>query len=210
MNRTVLVMAALLITFRIGFAQLPGMDPLGLTSSPIWLVGRADVQKKLNLDKDQSTKAKALKKEFESKKQSAGKGANQNDFAASSAVYGTLKQSIVEYSQKATDLLNADQMQRLREIHLQVMGATCLLEPDIQKELNVDAAQAAELSRLSSQAFQKLMSEMQRGPRASGNAMKNYRKDLEGAMLPALTAEQQSKYRGMLGKPFSGVDKPAG
>jgi hypothetical protein len=211
MSRLVLVFAALAVP-ALGSAQLAAMDPTGTMRSPIMILGNADVQKEIKLDKKQTSDMRALRKEYDKKLLDAGKpgSGNPNDLSAGMSQFKAMAELGAEYSAKALALLNLEQTLRYKEIRRQIMGPDWMLEEESFALLDLSEQQIIALKEKQQEAQQAMFEKMRTGGRASGDAMKNYKKDLEARMLPVLSPEQQAKYKELLGKPYPKADKFAG
>ena len=109
------------------------------------------------------------------------------------------------------EVLFPEQMERLKQIEIQVAGVRALMIKHVAEELKLTAAQQKELEDVSEKVGQEMMSKMrelfQSGDRENiREKMEEARKESEEKLLNVLTSEQKSKFEKMKGEPFEMPD----
>lgn len=106
--------------------------------------------------------------------------------------------------EKLAEILDADQMERLGEIYVQVGGVAALMDPATAEHLGITEEQQDEMR----QAVRDAMSDM-RGQRGEGDRegmrerMAEAREKMQQAAVDVLSTEQQEQYEAMKGEPFA-------
>ncbi len=204
------------------FAQGGQRRGFGMNNGdPITLLGREDVQKDLALSDDTKAKVVDLKEKSDAKRQEsmqAARDAANGDFAEMRKAMGPIIEKLTAENWKAVaDVLSADQLKRLKEIKVQMVGLSGLVnDKDLQKEVGVTDDQKAKLKDLQDrqqkaqmELFQKAQSgEIDRSEMPA--IMKKNTKIMEDEVTKILTDAQKTKLTEMGGKHFERVDPAPG
>jgi len=111
-----------------------------------------------------------------------------------------------EFMPKLKELLSADQMKRLKQIHVQEQGAGALTNADVAAELALTAEQKTKLAEVQAE-FGRKQRELFTGG-GGGDQQERFAKfrelnsEREKKSLEVLTAEQKTKYEALKGSPF--------
>jgi Spy/CpxP family protein refolding chaperone len=98
-------------------------------------------------------------------------------------------------------ILRPEQLQRLKEIRLQIDGPAALTtSPELAKELELTAEQLAKLKTLQGPNRDKMRESLQGTPEQRHAKMLELRKEAMDKALEVLTSEQQEKFEKMQGK----------
>ncbi|HVT13483.1 MAG TPA: hypothetical protein VHE55_14560 [Fimbriimonadaceae bacterium] len=161
---------------------------------------RRDVQIDLKLTAAQASRIATIQqKEIQAIEAVAGK---KN---GSSVTRRDFEQRIADDNRLAENVLNDDQKKRLQEIKLQLRGNTAILDPDVQKELDITDDQKAQIENLRNQQTAQLRTHMQNGDLGHMKMsviLKSLRQQLSASLIKLLTPEQSEKFKEMNGKPF--------
>lgn len=168
---------------------------------------RADVQYDLKLTQTQKSRIETIRqKEGQAIAASAGKKVNPP------VSRKDLEQRIAEDNRQAENVLTDDQKKRLQEIKLQLRGSTAILDPDVQKELDITEGQKAQIQDLRVQQTSQIRAQMQSGEfRRSKMSVivRKLRTQLSASLIKLLTPDQTAKLKEMTGKPFQ-IQQPSG
>ncbi|MBX3117527.1 MAG: Spy/CpxP family protein refolding chaperone [Fimbriimonadaceae bacterium] len=176
----------------------------GNDTSGLNLLGRADVQKDLNITAEQKTKIDALNQANRDKMRSAFQD-NQGD---QEGMMKAMEKIQADNKAEVAKILDAKQVKRLGEIRIQLAGNRAIMEADVQKALGMSAEQVAKVKKLSDDSTAAM--------RSLGEKMMNQeisREDMQAAMQKnnetmnaelgkVLTADQTAKLKTMGGEPF--------
>jgi hypothetical protein len=186
---------------------LPGADRFG--ADPIQLLHAPAVQKELAITDDQKKKLTALSadvhKEAEAlAKQKEGGKAGAADFEA----------FITATRDKVSKILNAKQIERFKEIQLQLYGAAAAVhDKEVAEKLGVSKQQGEKLRGIAEKGDEKMRGAFER-PRSSDPAeiakvlkanstkIEDIFQERSGELASALTDEQKATLEKMRGKPF--------
>jgi hypothetical protein len=105
----------------------------------------------------------------------------------------------------AKDHLDANQLSRYQQLHLQYGGFSTFNDPAIQKGLNLTDAQLAQLNEAllwSNAQTQDISRQAQTDPTRARQAYADYAKAYQDRLNKSLTAEQQRLWSQMTGDPF--------
>lgn len=168
---------------------------------------RPDVQYDLKLAQTQKSRIETIRqKEGQAIAAAAAKKANPP------VSRRDLDQRIVEDNRLAESVLTDDQKKRLLEIKLQLRGSTAILDPDVQKELDITDGQKAQIQDLRVQQTAQIRAQMQNGEfrrTKMSKIVKNLRTQLSASLMKLLTPDQTAKLKEMTGKPFQ-IQQPTG
>ena len=172
----------LLTVAQIATAQLS----LGAPSGKTQLLIMPDVQRDLNLSKDQ-------KKQIQTTMQSMN--------ASNMQMPSDLSQMNSQMDAPLLAILNADQLPRLQELWIQYNGAKVLQDESVQKSLQLTDDQKTKEGQIWDDYGQAIMSAMQSRSMSAIKDIKKKRKDADAAALALLTADQAKAFTDMQGKP---------
>ncbi len=182
----------------------------GNQNSPTGLLTRADVKKDLSLTDDQNTKLTEIRTGLRQKMQDARTAAG-DDRAAQQAAMAKIGE---ESAKEINAVLTADQQKRLKEIFIQLRGAQAVLNPEVQKDLEITGDQKtkiADLQKRQQQANADIRAKVQSGEieqTAVRELQQKNTKVLNEEINGVLTDAQKSKLKEMGGKTFT-ADPPA-
>jgi hypothetical protein len=145
-------LAALIVAPVLG--QLPGGDVMSLLQNGIdmpLLLSNKGVHKEIKMTSEQSDKVKRLVNEvfdkYKPDMQKARADRDQKQFAK------LVLDSTVETRQRVNkalpDILDREQIKRVKQIQIQVNGLLSLSKPEIQKQLNLTDAQKEQIKKIS-------------------------------------------------------------
>ena len=178
------------------------------------LLGRADVQKELNVTEDQKTKLADLR----TKMQEEARAARQNGGGGGGAAGGgnfdpeAMRKRMAEQEAKTRtafgEILDEKQMKRLDEISIQLRGNAAITDEKVQKALGLSEDQLAKIKELNAKAQEANRSLQQKTrdqeitrEEAMAARTKN-QKALNEELGKVLTAEQAAKLKDLGGKKF--------
>lgn len=116
------------------------------------------------------------------------------------------RESMQKYQTRMMGVLSASQKARLKQIELQARGGSALLDPDIQKQLGITAAQKSKLKALQDKFRKENMAKFEAARKANKpmdfSAMQKQRKAEDAKLMAVLSQAQKAKWKAMTGKPF--------
>lgn len=190
---------------------LPGASRYG--TDPLHLLQTAKVKKELNITDEQSAKLAKIADKYD--REAASKlGSGQTVGLSAQAVRETGDKLIESSRQEVSLVLNGNQLNRLKQILLQVNGAEALQDKEVAKQIGFTAGESAKLKKLLAQTNSELRSSL--GVTAHSNDPNQIQK--VGADIPAaakiddqarnqylgvMTAEQKEKLKTLQGAPFT-------
>jgi Spy/CpxP family protein refolding chaperone len=117
-----------------------------------------------------------------------------------------------ETTKKLAEILQPEQLKRLKQIELQQQGAAALRRPEVADTIGLTEEQKEKLEAIETESREKMRQrfsersddgEQQRGPgRFDFEEFRKAREETEGKAMAVLTAEQKQKLRDMMGEPF--------
>jgi Spy/CpxP family protein refolding chaperone len=168
------------------------------------LLTNASVQTELKLTDDQ----KAKFKEFQDKQEAKMREARADGGVDRERMTEMFRESAEQAEKLVKDTLKKDQFQRYSEIKLQRAGVGALSEKDVQTSLKLNDDQKEKIKGISEELAAD-MRELRQGAAGGGGNFAEMRTKSEAlgkeAMEKAqkvLTADQKTKFKEMLGKPF--------
>jgi hypothetical protein len=199
-------------------AILPGAARYG--TDPLHLLQTKKVQEELKIDADQQAKLAKLSEKYD--RETAAKlgdmkmdGLTADEKEKKQQKIRETTDALVEASRKeVSKILNADQLNRLKQILLQVNGAEALQDKEVAKEIGLNHEQASKLNSLQTQTMEKLRGGLEK-PRSSDPA--DVKKTLDANAKAAdkiakrsdaqadevITGEQKQKLEKLRGAPFT-------
>ncbi len=222
--RSVAVCLVVLLACSVVVAQEPGKGsprPRGMFGggafgfSPAMMWGRLltleAVQKELELVSEQKEKLKdvAEKAGAKARESFAAMGklrdASEEERKAKFEEMGNTMRAQAEQTKKQIEeILLPHQVERLKQITLQIRGLGALEDKEVQDALGITEQQKEKMKSLGESAIEKFRGMMGRGGdenerKARREKMESARKELEGQILDILTPEQKEKFDKMKG-----------
>ncbi len=161
---------------------------LGGPSGKTQLIIMPDVQKDLNLTKDQ-------KKQIQTTMQSMSSAS-----AANMQMPTDMSQMNSQMDAPLLAILTADQLTRLQELWIQYNGPKVLQDENVQKSLQLTDDQKTKEKQIWDDYGQAIMSAMQSRSMSAIKDIKKKRKDADAAAIALLTADQAKAFTDMQGK----------
>jgi hypothetical protein len=211
-RKTVLLGVAMLTIGTVAFAQAQdqggrrgggrrGMGAMMRAGGPMMtlrLLENEKVQKDLELVPEQKEKLDALQKDLRDnmrKNMEAMRDLSEEERAKK------MDQQTEELQAKLKEILLPKQQDRIKEIRIQVAGGAAVLDPELQKELNITDEQKEKLKTTQEEWGKKLRESMSSGDRSDfPKKMQEARKDLDEQLMKILTDEQKEKLEKMKGE----------
>ncbi len=176
-----------------GQQRWPGT--IGLTQ----LVANRAVQKEIEITDEQKTELREL----------AGQRGERPNFQEMSAeerqeFLADRRKRAAEAEKKLGEILDEGQMTRLKEIHIQAMGAAAIMDPEVSKALGITDEQRKEIRETGAKIREKYGEAMadRSNREAMAEAMAKVQEDLKAALSDLLSDEQKATLKEMTGKPF--------
>jgi Spy/CpxP family protein refolding chaperone len=117
------------------------------------------------------------------------------------------RETAEKFMTRMNNVLSATQKTRLKQIQLQMQGGSALLNPDVQKQLGITAAQKTKLGAVRDASQKEMRAKMEAARKANKpidpTAMQKMRKAQDAKYLAVLSATQKAKWNSMIGKPFA-------
>jgi Spy/CpxP family protein refolding chaperone len=195
---------------------LPGASRFG--TDPLHLLQTGKVKQELKITEEQSAKLGKVADKYD--REAASKlgsvqldGLNAQEKSAKAQEIRDTGDKLIESSRKeVSSILNPDQLNRLKQILLQVNGADALQDKEVAKEVGITPEESAKIQKVQTQTNEGLrsnlpksganQSQMELGSSAVRSAEKIDNHANEQA-LGALTAEQKQKFEKLAGAPFT-------
>lgn len=179
----------------------PGPPPLGVDGPPplLILVSQRAIQNELKLNAGQLQKINAA-------------WAKQTADMRTAMVQGPdkamqrMKDLTAESDQAVSALLKAEQERRLKEISYQLQGLLAFREAPVVKEVELTTEQQQEVGiavELTKTQVSKLFQGGLPNPELMRRKVNDLNKDAAKKFVKKLSDEQQSKWKAMIGKPFT-------
>jgi hypothetical protein len=159
----------------------------------LMLAQNAQVQKELEIVDDQKTKLTDLAAAQRTARQELMNLSQEERAPKAQAMQDDLMKKLGE-------ILLPKQLERLKQIQLQVEGPNALTSPDVVKALNITADQQAKMKTISDEAQTKMRDALQgvTGPDRM-TKMQEMNKDLGEKLLAVLTPDQVAQFEKMKG-----------
>jgi Spy/CpxP family protein refolding chaperone len=190
---------------------LPGASRYG--TDPLHLLQTEKVKKELKITDEQSAKLSKVADKYD-REAAAKLGTGRTDGLSAKAVRDTGDKIIESSRQEVSTILNADQLNRLKQILMQVNGAEALRDKEVAKEVGFSAEESTRLQKLMAQNNDKLhgslglsqSSDPNQSQKLIGANIRSAEKidsQTQEQYLSALTPEQKKKLAAMSGAPFT-------
>jgi len=197
---------------------LPGASRYG--TDPLHLLQTAKVRKELKITDEQSAKIAKVADKYNREAASKLGGVQLEGLSAQQKVgkqqeVRDAQDKLIESSrQEVSAILNADQLNRLKQILLQVNGAEALQDKEVAKEVGVTPEESAKIQKLQGETNVMLRSSLggipsNGGPTQTQMLGANIRtadkinNQAQEQYLGALTTEQKQKLDKLRGAPFT-------
>jgi hypothetical protein len=191
---------------------LPGASRYG--TDPLHLLQTAKVKKELNVTDEQSAKLAKIADKYD--REAASKLGNGRTEGLSAQSIRETGDKLIETSrQEVSTVLNGAQLDRLKQILLQVNGAEALQDKEVAKQVGFTAEESAKLKKLLAQTNNELRGSLGVGP-ARSNDPNQIQKlgaytqsaakiddQAQNQYLGIMTAEQKQKLDALRGAPFT-------
>ncbi|MHB0960124.1 MAG: hypothetical protein ACYC6N_07520 [Pirellulaceae bacterium] len=168
---------------------------MGAINSAMLLRAEA-VQKELNITEEQKAKLEEMRTEGRGQG-----GAGQRNFQdMTEEERQKMREEMVartaEQEKKIAEILDAQQVARLKQIRLQASGAMGLMNEDVAKELNITEEQRNKM--------RDAMRDLRESAQADGGpgGFAEMREKMNAKVMEILTDEQKAQYKEMQGEPF--------
>src|SRR3984957_8688183 len=142
---------------------LPGANRYG--TDPLHLLQTVKVKQELKITDDQSDKLSKVADKYD--KEAASKLA---EASGAKEIRETGDKLIESSRQEVSSILNADQLNRLKQILLQVNGADALQDKEVAKQVGITPEEAAKIQKLQAQTNAMLRSSLSGMPSNGGPA----------------------------------------
>jgi hypothetical protein len=190
---------------------LPGANRYG--TDPLHLLQTAKVKQELKITDEQSAKIAKVADKYD--REAASKLGNSRKEGLGAREIRETEDKLIESSrQEISGILNADQLNRLKQILLQVSGADALQDKEVAKQIGITPEESARIQKLQTQAAERLRGSFEK-PRSSDPAESQkmlgavvgtadqINNQAQQQSLGALTTEQKQKLEKLRGAPFT-------
>ena len=190
---------------------LPGASRYG--TDPLHLLQTAKVKKELKITDEQSAKLAKIAEKYD--REAASKlGKGRADGLSAQAIRETGDKLIESSRQEVSTVLNAEQLNRLKQILLQVNGAEALQDKEVAKQVGLTAEESTKLQNLLAQTNDKLRgiigtarssdpNQTQKIIGANTRSAEKIDDHAQSQYLGVMTAEQKQKLEALRGAPFT-------
>lgn len=182
----------------------------------IGLLRRTDVQTDLQITPDQKTKLDDLMTSMRGQRGNRGDNAGQAGQgggtpptqAEMDARRAEMESRRAEQQKQVNAILTQSQLGRLKEISIQLRGNMAVMDPDIQKQIDLSSDQIAKIKSLSEtmqEASQSVMQKMRDQTITREQAMDAFKKNMQAMqdeIGKVLTHSQADKLKSLGGAPF--------
>lgn len=204
--RILIIFVALLLT---GVATVMAQPRgRGMRVDRLLLLDVDDVQTELNMSEEQIAQVKEAAQQLGEPVRPRGPIEELSD-KDRTALRDKAQTRAAKEKALLSDILSTEQMNRLRQIMLQVMGSRALQNPDVSEQLEITAEQrqqmAATRQAVSTEmrATMRKISEEDRGDfEQMRTRMKELRENMEDQVLKHLSDEQRTRFAEMKGEAF--------
>lgn len=161
------------------------------------------VQKEIELTDDQKAELQKIEEQSRARMRELFQGGGQDREAARQR----FEQARQETEKAIEGVLLPNQVKRLKEIRLQVVGiAGVLMDQGVRKELGVTEEQAQKIREAVQKVMEDMRGQRQQGERPSAEQMQQRMQEMRTKMAEAvmaqLTEEQKNKWNQMIGEKF--------
>jgi hypothetical protein len=194
---------------------LPGASRYG--TDPLHLLQTAKVRKELKITDEQSAQLAKIADKYH--REAASKlGNGRTEGLNAQSIRQTSDKLIESSRQEVSSVLSGEQLNRLKQILLQVNGPESLQDKEVAKQVGFTAGESEKLKKLLDQTSHELRSSLGAGPvgindpnqiQKFGASPPNVAKvdnQVQNQYLGVMTAEQRQKLETLRGAPFT-LDK---
>lgn len=180
------------------------LDGLTAQADPLQLIYRKDVQRDLGLDLGQRNKLD----NFHDEQAAAVRQARMSNPRNPAAVSDLLGKQRGDTQKKIDELLTAPQKDRLKQIGLQLQGNAAILNPEIQKQLDLSGDQLDRIRQIQSQRearIAELQANVSQGsvlPQDISILVPQIQTETDASYAAVLSPEQVEQLKKLLGRPF--------
>ena len=189
----------------------PMMFARGGPMMMLFLLNNPQVQQELKLTEEQHDKVSALGEQLREK----FRGLGQELRVFSPEEREKRVQAVnEEVERELAKVLKKEQLQRLKQIALQVEGLAALARPEIAKQVGLTEGQQQQIREILREANEKRRALFQQGPPADRQAMfremQKIREWVDEQIGKLLTEQQKKKWQELIGEPFKLEFRPFG
>ncbi|MCZ2342779.1 MAG: hypothetical protein LC104_13465 [Bacteroidales bacterium] len=163
------------------------------------LITNAEVQKDINLTDDQKDKLASWYESHQDKIAAKTKDIPRNDFRKRMELMAELGK---EAEKDVEKFLKPEQVQRIKQIGLQLQGNRALSSETVQKQLGVTEEQKEKFNKISEESREAFRKSFQQGQRPDFEKMRELQKANEEKYQGILTSDQKAKWKELVGEPF--------
>jgi Spy/CpxP family protein refolding chaperone len=189
----------------------PGFGGPGMSQSPAMLWGMLLQQEVVGKDLELSDSQKAELKEMAEKAMASMRGgmpdreamaklSDEERRARFDEMRKKMEARLAEGKAQIEKILTADQIERLRQIAVQVRGTMALDDKEVQDELGIKDDQKAKLREIRAAQMKKMFRPPGEQPQGGRERFQAMRKEFDAEILAVLTEEQKQKLEDMKGK----------
>jgi hypothetical protein len=164
------------------------------------LLNNESVQKELKLDSDQVAKAKeAVRKVAEEHQGDFAKLRDLSPEERRAKAQEVMESTSADMVKAISEILNKNQMARLKQIDLQRAGAAAFTRADVADALKLTADQKSKISTILEDARQEMRQSWQEGNRQK---LEEIHKEANVKAAAVLSDDQKKAWKEMTGEPF--------
>lgn len=203
--------ALLLLSATSAFGQIGGMDLPNIEYNPLLLINEA-VQKELHLSPATASKVQSTFMSEAMQMVPAVTGGSSGKPPSEAQRRSMMMKGITHMQSALAALLTPPQRTRLRQLTLQSIGPSAVLQPKVSNALGLSSGQRSSLMSSLSAANAKITSgdiavsspnNVNNRLQQMGRLQEAAKAEGERALSVTLTPAQKSRWRAMLGKPFA-------
>jgi Spy/CpxP family protein refolding chaperone len=179
---------------------------MGGQGGMLMLLQNPEVQKEIELVADQKEKLQKLA--TESREAMREKMGDMSDLSQEERrekmqeMRKEMEEEMAKTQKKVEGILLPHQLERVKQIQLQVQGPAALANPEVAKALALTDDQKSKIKTINEDAMKAMRDMFTNGTRPSQEEMQKSRKEVETKLMDALTAEQKEKLEKMKGPKF--------
>jgi hypothetical protein len=185
----------------------PKIAQVQITPYPTALHQMNDVNKALNLNPEQINRLNKVTEQTQAKhRDSYNKLNTLNDADRFGATQQLHQQYYTDWNMGARDIFTAEQWNRYQQLNYQYGGFNSFYDPDVQKRLNLTAAQlknVGEYAAWSNQQMQNIHKIGAIDPTQGAQTYSNYQKQYQEHFNKLLTPDQHKTWGDLTGKPYT-------
>ena len=167
-------------------------DMTAMMASPQIMLQRGEIKKELKVTRDEAKQLDELNKQY----QELMKAGSKDPATALTAF-----KKGDEVGEQMRAVLDDGQKARFRELQLQCLGPSALLQEDVRTSLGLAPEQTDAIKAAKKEASDGMLDAARNG-KMGNKTMENLVKAYEEKAMKALTPEQTEKFKALQGKPF--------